>query len=79
MLFQRKQSAHERQREFYQSGEWSSGKRFADDAPKESVAEESVSLISMGACGAFVHALEDEFMGMSFISLCTSGIVSSAL
>ena len=27
------------------------------------MAEESVSLISMGACGAYVHALEDEFMG----------------
>lgn len=56
-------SAHDRQRELFTSGDWSSGKKFADDAPKERLGEDSVSLIAMGACGAFVHALEDEFMG----------------
>ncbi|XP_067948883.1 integrator complex subunit 4-like isoform X1 [Watersipora subatra] len=69
----RKQSGHERQRELYKSGEWSSGKRFGDDAPKELLSEDSVSLISMGACGAFVHALEDEFMevrGAAVESMC---------
>lgn len=57
----RKESAHERQRDQFQSGEWSSGSRWADDAPKEEVDADAVSLISIGACGAFVHGLEDEF------------------
>lgn len=45
------------------SGEWSSGKRWADDAPKEQVEADSVSIISTGSCGANVHGLEDEFLG----------------
>ena len=45
------------------SGEWSSGKRWADDAPKEAVDADTVSVIESGACGAFVHGLEDEFLG----------------
>ena len=28
---------------------------------------EEVSLVSSGACGAFVHSLEDEFMGKSVL------------
>ena len=46
------------------SGEWASGARWADDKPRENLDAESVSLIHSGACGAFVHGLEDEFMGM---------------
>lgn len=68
-FFQRKQSAHERQKEHYQSGEWSTGQKWADDAPKEVVDAEAVSLISSGACGAFVHGLEDEFLGIFTILL----------
>jgi hypothetical protein len=45
------------------SGEWASGKKWADDAPREVVDADSVSLINIGGCGAFVHGLEDEFMG----------------
>lgn len=45
------------------SGEWSTGKRWSDDAPKEQVEADSVSVINTGACGAFVHGLEDEFLG----------------
>ena len=45
------------------SGEWSSGKRWADDAPKEEMDANSVQIISNGSCGAFVHGLEDEFLG----------------
>lgn len=60
---QRKRSAHERARAMVASGEWSSGKRWADDAPKEQVEADSVSVINTGACGAFVHGLEDEFLG----------------
>lgn len=48
------------------SGEWSSGKKWADDAPQELVDADSVSLICSGAAGAFVHGLEDEFLGKNF-------------
>ncbi|XP_059171251.1 integrator complex subunit 4-like [Physella acuta] len=58
----RKRSAHERAREHFASGEWSTGQKWADDAPKEDVDPDSVNLLSIGACGAFVHGLEDEFL-----------------
>ena len=45
------------------SGEWASGSRWADDKPRENLSADSVSLIHSGACGAFVHGLEDEFLG----------------
>ena len=67
VLIQKKTTAHERQREHYQTGEWSTGKKWADDAPKESVSAEEVSIMSSGACGAFVHTFEDEFMGKANI------------
>ena len=57
----RKRSAHARQRDRYEAGEWSTGQRWADDAPKDDIDPDAVSLISSGACGAFVHGLEDEF------------------
>ncbi|XP_075535942.1 integrator complex subunit 4 [Dermacentor variabilis] len=65
----RKRSAHERQRESYESGEWSSGQRWADDAPREEVDAQTVSLMGSGACGAFVHGLEDEFLEVRLASL----------
>uniref|UniRef100_A0A8C1GQW9 Integrator complex subunit 4 n=1 Tax=Cyprinus carpio TaxID=7962 RepID=A0A8C1GQW9_CYPCA len=55
-----KRTAHERAKELYASGEFSSGRRWADDAPKERVDTSGVNLIDSGACGAFVHGLEDE-------------------
>ena len=48
-------------------GEWSTGKLWADDAPKEELDAEAVNLISSGACGAFVHGLEDEYLGMLMV------------
>ena len=36
------------------------GKKWADDAPKEELDADSVNLMSFGACGAFIHGLEDE-------------------
>lgn len=65
----KKRSAHERQKENYESGEWSTGQRWADDAPREEVNMESVNLMSSGACGAFVHGLEDEFYEVRSASL----------
>ncbi|XP_059819622.1 integrator complex subunit 4 isoform X1 [Hypanus sabinus] len=56
----RKRSAHERAKELYTSGEFSSGRKWGDDAPKEAVDTYTVNLINSGACGAFVHGLEDE-------------------
>ncbi|KAL9696900.1 hypothetical protein quinque_000341 [Culex quinquefasciatus] len=58
----RKKSLHERNAEHFTSGEWSSGKKWADDAPKELVNAEAVSLMASGACGALVQGLEDEFL-----------------
>lgn len=55
-----KTTSHERQAGLVSSGEWSSGKKWADDAPKEEVCSDSVNLVSLGSCGAFVHGLEDE-------------------
>lgn len=62
-VVKRKRSAHERQKEFFESGEWSSGQKWGDDAPKEDLDPDAVSLINSGACGAFVHGLEDEYLG----------------
>ncbi|XP_073832840.1 integrator complex subunit 4 [Musca autumnalis] len=58
----RKKTAHERGAQLVASGEWSSGKRWADDAPQEHLDAKTISLIASGACGALVHGLEDEFM-----------------
>uniref|UniRef100_A0A3Q3VUX3 Integrator complex subunit 4 n=1 Tax=Mola mola TaxID=94237 RepID=A0A3Q3VUX3_MOLML len=56
----RKRTAHERAKDLFVSGEFSSGRKWADDAPKEKLDTNTVSLIASGACGAFVHGLEDE-------------------
>lgn len=56
----RKHTAHERAKELFASGEFSSGRKWADDAPKEKLDTNTVNLIASGACGAFVHGLEDE-------------------
>ena len=62
-LLQRKRTAHERAKELYSSGEFSSGRKWGDDAPKEEIDTGAVNLIESGACGAFVHGLEDEMYG----------------
>lgn len=58
----KKRSAHERAWENVTSGEWASGKKWADDAPREAIDADQINLMSSGACGAFVHGLEDEFL-----------------
>ncbi|EDV92118.1 integrator complex subunit 4 [Drosophila grimshawi] len=58
----RKRNAHERGARLVTSGEWSSGKRWADDAPHEHLDARTISLIASGACGAYIHGLEDEFL-----------------
>ncbi|XP_060575601.1 integrator complex subunit 4-like [Ruditapes philippinarum] len=57
----RKKTASERAKDNYSSGVWSTGQKWADDAPKEELDPESINLMNIGACGAFVHGLEDEF------------------
>ena len=64
-----KKSAHERNRESYEAGEWSSGKKWADDAPQGDIQPESITLMDIGACGAFIHGLEDEFMQVRMATL----------
>jgi len=59
-----KRNAHERMAGLVSSGEWSSGSRWADDAPKERVEADEINLVSFGSCGAFVHGLEDECLSV---------------
>uniref|UniRef100_A0A8C8GS82 Integrator complex subunit 4 n=1 Tax=Oncorhynchus tshawytscha TaxID=74940 RepID=A0A8C8GS82_ONCTS len=49
----RKCTAHERAKELYASGEFSSGRKWADDAPKEKVDTSAVNLIASGALFVF--------------------------
>lgn len=75
----RKKTSHERALENYTSGEWSSGRKWADDAPQEYVNSESVSLIVSGACGALVQGLEDEFLEVrmaSVNSMCQLALIN---
>lgn len=75
----RKKTSHERALENYTSGEWSSGRKWADDAPQEYVNSESVSLIDSGACGALVQGLEDEFLEVrmaSVNSMCRLALIN---
>ncbi|CAI9741870.1 integrator complex subunit 4-like [Octopus vulgaris] len=75
----RKRTAHERARENYMSGEWSTGKIWADDAPKEALDPDNISLMNSGACGAFVHGLEDEYLEVrnaALDSLCELSVNS---
>ena len=65
-MFQSKKSAHQRHRETFESGEWTSGRRWVSDAPSDQVCPETVNLMNIGACGAFIHGLEDEFYGIFF-------------
>uniref|UniRef100_A0A8P0T3Q4 Integrator complex subunit 4 n=2 Tax=Canis lupus familiaris TaxID=9615 RepID=A0A8P0T3Q4_CANLF len=56
----RKRTTRERAEELYRSGEFSSGRKWGGDAPKEEIDTGAVNLMESGACGAFVPGLEDE-------------------
>jgi len=67
-------SDHERQRELFQSGgtsnsiDWDSGKKWGQGIPQGGMVNKNeVVLMSQGACGAFVHGLEDEYMGNYYV------------
>ena len=64
-----KRNAHERMAALVSSGEWSSGSRWADDAPKEELDKDVVNLVTRGSCGAFVHGLEDECLSVRVASV----------
>jgi integrator complex subunit 4 len=55
-----KKSAHERMANLVSSGDFSSGKKWADDAPKEKLEADEFSRVAFGSCGAFVHGLKDK-------------------
>lgn len=77
----KKKTAHERALENFASGEWSSGRKWADDAPQEQLNTDSISLIDSGACGAIVQGLEDEFYEVrlaSVDSLCQLALINPA-
>ena len=55
-------------------GEFSSGRKFGDDKAVRGEVEDDNNVIARGACGAFIHGLEDEFKTVrvaSLDSLCT--------
>uniref|UniRef100_A0A8C0KVC0 Integrator complex subunit 4 n=1 Tax=Canis lupus dingo TaxID=286419 RepID=A0A8C0KVC0_CANLU len=56
----RKRTTRERAEELYRSEEFSSGRKWGGDAPKEEIDTGAVNLMESGACGAFVPGLEDE-------------------
>lgn len=66
-----KKSAHQRHRETLEAGEWSSGRKWTDDSASEVIYPETVTLMSIGSCGAFIHGLEDEFYGRIIVNLIT--------
>lgn len=76
----RKKTSHERAFDNYASGEWSSGRKWADDAPQEVISSDSVSLIDSGSCGALVQGLEDEFLEVrmaSVNSMCRLALINT--
>uniref|UniRef100_A0A8C0MPD6 Integrator complex subunit 4 n=1 Tax=Canis lupus familiaris TaxID=9615 RepID=A0A8C0MPD6_CANLF len=56
----RKRTTRESAEELYRSEEFSSGRKWGGDAPKEEIDTGAVNLMESGACGAFVPGLEDE-------------------
>ncbi|TKR92672.1 hypothetical protein L596_007282 [Steinernema carpocapsae] len=59
------------------ASEWSTGKRLGEDMPAERVEEDAQSIISTGACGAFVTALEDEFMAVRQPAVYSLGLLAA--
>ncbi|CAG0912793.1 unnamed protein product [Notodromas monacha] len=81
----KKRSAHERNREYVAGGGRPSGRHWgAEDTPREFVDGQAVRLVDLGACGAFVHGLEDQCMAVransieSIASLATRSCASFA-
>ena len=52
---------------------WSTGRKLGEDVPMEQD-EEGQAIIPTGACGAFITALEDEFMGKLIVCYNTNQI-----
>nr|CTP81933.1 Bm6175, isoform b [Brugia malayi] len=67
-----------RRRRLQATSEWSTGKKLGEDVPVERFDEEQASIISSGACGAFVTALEDEFMIVRQAGVYSLGQLASA-
>lgn len=47
-------------------GEFSSGRKFEADKAVRGEVEDDNNVISRGACGAFIHGLEDEYRQVRF-------------
>jgi HEAT repeat protein len=57
-----------------EGGEFSSGRKFGDDKAVRGEVEDDNNVIARGACGAFIHGLEDEFQTVrvaALDALCT--------
>ena len=60
---QRKLSSHQRNKDLFDSSQWSEGVRWGQDRPQEHVNKDGVELLDSGCCGAIIHGLEDEYYG----------------
>ncbi|KPM08491.1 hypothetical protein QR98_0070120 [Sarcoptes scabiei] len=65
----KKKSAHQRHLEKLEAGEWTNDCKWAEDSPSESICPETINLMSIGSCGAFIHGLEDELLDIRMASL----------
>lgn len=54
------------------AGTYVRGKGYTHDRPKEQLDEDQVNIMKSGAYGAFVHGLEDEFLGNTFLKTFSS-------
>ena len=49
--------------------DWDSGKKWGQGTPQGGMVNKNeIVLMSQGACGAFIHGLEDEYMGERYYS-----------
>ena len=72
-------SEHERARELHQAGgarDWDTGQKWGGGLPKTDFDPTDISLMSAGACGAFVHSLEDEFYEVRTAAVISMGQLS---
>ena len=72
-------SEHERAKELHQAGgtmDWDTGQKWGGGVPKIDLDPAEISLMSAGACGAFVHSLEDECFEVRMAAVESMGQLS---
>ncbi|CAD5233953.1 unnamed protein product [Bursaphelenchus xylophilus] len=78
MQFAYDQNKLQSQTKFRPSSGWSVGKKLGEDVPAEMEDDEKDAMIPMGACGAFVSGLEDEFMSVRQAAVFSLGRLAAS-